>query len=150
MPDPVTDAALLRPILGRRLLAVTEARYWFDDKPVMGTDGLLHFWMHFEGAPAIMAHGCGELLKLTEEKLYSSYDMQEHGSGCRRAPVALRSDRAAGREPGGRMGLPTRADPGRTPPVPVAYQLAEQPCAHRRRAVTSDAGAFRGRGLVMD
>ncbi|MBM7494083.1 hypothetical protein JOD64_005305 [Micromonospora luteifusca] len=79
MPDPVTDAALLRPLLGRRLLAVTEARYWFDDKPVMGTDGLLHFWLHFEGAPAIMAHGCGELLKLTEEKLYSSYDMQEYG-----------------------------------------------------------------------
>ncbi|WP_225852079.1 hypothetical protein OG989_10275 [Micromonospora sp. NBC_01740] len=79
MPDPVTVAAPLRPLLGRRLLAVTEARHWFDDKPATGTDGLLHFWLHFEGAPAIMAHGCGELLKLTEEDPYSSYDMQEYG-----------------------------------------------------------------------
>lgn len=44
-----------------------------------GTAGLLHFWLHFEGMPAIMAHGCGDLLKLTEEEPYSSYDMQEYG-----------------------------------------------------------------------
>ncbi|MEU6072952.1 hypothetical protein [Micromonospora sp. NPDC047074] len=44
-----------------------------------GTAGLLVFWLHFEGAPVIMAHGCGELLKLTEEMPYSSYDMQECG-----------------------------------------------------------------------
>ncbi|MFG2099323.1 hypothetical protein ACGFJ5_01850 [Micromonospora echinaurantiaca] len=79
MPDPVAIAALLRPLLGRRLLAVTEARHWYDERPVTGTTGLLHFWLHFEGVPAIMAHGCGDLLKLTEEEPYSSYDMQENG-----------------------------------------------------------------------
>jgi hypothetical protein len=77
--DPVAIAALLRPLLGRRLLAVTEARHRYDERPVTGTAGLLHFWLHFEGVPAIMAHGCGELLKLTEEEPYSSYDMQEYG-----------------------------------------------------------------------
>ncbi|GAB2930247.1 hypothetical protein GCM10027280_17310 [Micromonospora polyrhachis] len=79
MSDPVTVAALLRPLLGRRLLAATEARHWFDERPVTGISGLLHFWLHFEGMPAIMAHGCGELLMLTEEEPYPSYDMQEHG-----------------------------------------------------------------------
>ncbi|GAB3155107.1 hypothetical protein GCM10027290_50800 [Micromonospora sonneratiae] len=79
MSDPVTTAALLRPLPGRRLLAVTEARHWFDERPVPGIPGLLHFWLHFEGAPAIMAHGCGELLMLTEEEPYPSYDMQEYG-----------------------------------------------------------------------
>ncbi len=58
---------------------MTEARYWYDEGPVAGTAGLLHFWLHFEGTPAIMAHGCGNLLKLTQEEPYSSYDMQEYG-----------------------------------------------------------------------
>ncbi|MGC4859582.1 hypothetical protein [Micromonospora sp. DT68] len=79
MPDAETVAVLLRPLLGRRLRAVTEARHWYDEGPVTGTAGLLHFWLHFEGMPAIMAHGCGDLLKLTEEEPYSSYDMQEYG-----------------------------------------------------------------------
>ncbi|WP_231933484.1 hypothetical protein [Micromonospora coxensis] len=79
MSDPMTVGALLRPLLGRRLLAVTEARHWFGEQPVTGIDALLHLWLHFEKAPAIMAHGCGELLKLTEEEPYSSYDMQEGG-----------------------------------------------------------------------
>lgn len=79
VPNPATVSALLRPLLGRRLLAVTEARYWLDGRPVAGTDGLLHFWLHFEGMPAVMAHGCGDLLKFTEEEPYTSYDMQEAG-----------------------------------------------------------------------
>ncbi|MEU1607192.1 hypothetical protein [Micromonospora matsumotoense] len=58
---------------------MTEARHWYDERPVAGNCGLLQFWLHFEGMPAIMAHGCGDLLKLTDEEPYSSYDMQEHG-----------------------------------------------------------------------
>ncbi|GAB3816556.1 hypothetical protein GCM10027605_65790 [Micromonospora zhanjiangensis] len=61
------------------MLAVTEARYWYDDRPETGNSGLIHFWLHFEEMPAIMAHGCGDLLKLTEEEPYPSYDMQEEG-----------------------------------------------------------------------
>ncbi|MBO4206387.1 hypothetical protein [Micromonospora echinofusca] len=80
MEEPATVAALLRPLLGRRLLAVTEARSCPDGGPLAGIEGLVHFWLHFEGSPPVMAHGCGERLDLEFEAPYPSYDMQEYGS----------------------------------------------------------------------
>lgn len=59
---------------------MTEARSWVDDGPVTGTEGLVHFWLHFEGQSPVMAHGCGERLDLAVEEPYPSYDMQEFGS----------------------------------------------------------------------
>jgi hypothetical protein len=42
-------------------------------------DSLVHFWLHFDGAPPLMAHGCGEDLRLSSTELYAGYDMQEYG-----------------------------------------------------------------------
>lgn len=43
------------------------------------SQSLLHFWLHFEGASALMAHRHGEDLILKLAEPYASYDMQEYG-----------------------------------------------------------------------
>jgi hypothetical protein len=66
-------------LLGRRLAAVTEARSWFAGKRGSDADSLIHFWLHFDGAPPLMAHACGEHLLLEFKEPYADYDMQEYG-----------------------------------------------------------------------
>jgi len=77
--DLVAAADLVCDLVGRRLLAVTEARYWYEGRRDEGAASLLHFWLHFEDMPALMAHGCGEHLSLEFVDPYPSYDMQECG-----------------------------------------------------------------------
>jgi hypothetical protein len=91
--DFPTAADLLRPLIGRQLVGATEARHWHDGKRDSDAS-LLHFWLHFKGAPAVMAHVHGEQLMLTQEEPYVSYDMQEHGKT--RVGPAQPPDRLAG------------------------------------------------------
>ncbi|SBT50535.1 hypothetical protein [Micromonospora auratinigra] len=79
MDDPLAVAGLVRDLIGRRLLAVTEARYWYEGQRGGDAASLLDFWLHFEGRPTLMAHGCGEHLRLELTDPYPSYDMQEDG-----------------------------------------------------------------------
>ncbi|MFI7661183.1 hypothetical protein ACIBTW_20125 [Micromonospora parva] len=94
MNDPVAAAELVRDLIGRRLLAVTEARYWYEGQRSDDAASLLDFWLHFEGKPALMAHGCGEHLRLELVGPYPSYKMQECGEtqvGPSREPDLLAS-----------------------------------------------------------
>nr|WP_205863663.1 hypothetical protein [Planosporangium mesophilum] len=61
------------------MLAVTEARHWYEGERGGGAASLIHFWLHFEGKPFLMAHGTGDYLRLEFSEPYASYDMQEHG-----------------------------------------------------------------------
>ena len=79
MNDPGAAAELLRDLIGQRLLAVTEARFWFEGQRDDDAASLLDFWLHFEGKPTLMAHGCGEDLSLELVGPYPSYEMQECG-----------------------------------------------------------------------
>jgi hypothetical protein len=90
--DRAATAVLLRDLLGRRLLAVTEARCWFEGRRDDDLTGLVHFWLHFQDRPPLMAHGTGEHLFLEFEEPYASYDMQEAGEtrvGPMQAPDLL-------------------------------------------------------------
>ncbi|WP_089006665.1 hypothetical protein [Micromonospora viridifaciens] len=94
MNDPVVAAELVRDLIGRRLLAVSEARYWYEGQRDDDAASLLDFWLHFEGKPALMAHGCGEHLSLELVDPYPSYEMQECGEtkvGPAREPDLLAS-----------------------------------------------------------
>jgi hypothetical protein len=77
--DRVATAAMIRDLLGRRLIAVTEARHWFAGERSSDEDSLGHFWLHFDGARPLMAHACGEHLLLKFSEPYAAYDMQEYG-----------------------------------------------------------------------
>jgi hypothetical protein len=66
-------------VLGRRLLAVTEARHWYDGKRDTDPRSLLQFWLHFESTATLMMHGHGDQLLLAVEQPYASYDMQQSG-----------------------------------------------------------------------
>lgn len=79
MNDPGAAAELLRDLIGQRLLAVTEARFWFEGQRDDDAASLLDFWLHFEGKPTLMAHGCGEDLSLEFVGPYPSYEMQKCG-----------------------------------------------------------------------
>lgn len=70
---------MIQLLLGRRLSAVTEARHWFAGERGGDADSLIHFWLHFDGAPPLMAHGCGEHVALEFSEPYAGYDMQESG-----------------------------------------------------------------------
>jgi hypothetical protein len=70
---------VIRGLLGRRLTAVTEARHRLEDERGSDADSLIHFRLHFDGAPPLMAHGCGEHLLLKFSEPYADYDMQEFG-----------------------------------------------------------------------
>ncbi|MET7397564.1 hypothetical protein ABZS66_29170 [Dactylosporangium sp. NPDC005572] len=79
MEQPPTVIGLLRRLVGRRLVGVTEARYWYEGRRDGDAASLLHCWLHFAGLPPVMAHGCGEHLLLEFAEPYASYDMQEYG-----------------------------------------------------------------------
>jgi hypothetical protein len=90
--DPVATAALVRDLLERQLLGVTEARHWYEGKRDDGAASLIHFWLHFQGKSPLMAHGTGEHLLLEFREPYASYDMLEHGEmrvGPAQAPDLL-------------------------------------------------------------
>ncbi|WP_238015602.1 hypothetical protein KZZ52_55575 [Dactylosporangium sp. AC04546] len=70
---------LLRRVIGRRLDAVTEARHWYAGRRDGDAESLVHFWLHFEGVPPVMAHSTGEHLLLEFAEPYASYDMREYG-----------------------------------------------------------------------
>lgn len=70
---------LIEQVIGRHLVAVTEARHWFEGQRDGDVASLVHFWLHFQGVPPLMAHGYGELLGLEFSEPYASYDMGEHG-----------------------------------------------------------------------
>jgi hypothetical protein len=70
---------VIRGLLGRRLAAVTEARSWFAGERGGDPESLVHFWLHFDGAPPLMAHACGEHLLLEFSEPYPGYDMQQYG-----------------------------------------------------------------------
>jgi len=77
--DREAAASLLRSMLGRRLLAVTEARHWYQGRRDSDSRSLLHIWLHFERSSALMAHGRGEQLVLKLAEPYASYDIHEYG-----------------------------------------------------------------------
>ncbi|MEV0127381.1 hypothetical protein AB0H83_02785 [Dactylosporangium sp. NPDC050688] len=70
---------VLRRVIGRRLVAVTEARHWYRGRRDGDAESLLHLWLHFADVPPVKAHGCGEDLLLEFAEPYASYDMQEYG-----------------------------------------------------------------------
>lgn len=70
---------LIEQVIGRNLVAVTEARHWHEGQRDGDVESLVHFWLHFQGVPPLMAHGSGELLGLEFSEPYASYDMGEHG-----------------------------------------------------------------------
>jgi hypothetical protein len=79
MPDLAVFADLLKPLIGRTLIEVTEARHWYGGTREGDSESLLHFWLHFADVPPLMAHACGDVLQLCYEDPYPSYDMQEYG-----------------------------------------------------------------------
>ncbi|MGN9915848.1 hypothetical protein [Micromonospora palomenae] len=79
MNDPVARAELVRGLIGRTLLAVNEARYWYEGQRDDDAASLLDFWLHFEGKPALMAHGCGEHLSLELVDPCPCHEMQDCG-----------------------------------------------------------------------
>ncbi|MFC8615341.1 hypothetical protein ACFT9M_02810 [Micromonospora purpureochromogenes] len=94
MNDPVAASEFVRDVIGWRLLAVSEARYWHEGQRDDDAASLLDFWLHFEGKPALMVHGCGEHLSLELVAPYPSYEMQECGEtrvGPAREPDLLAS-----------------------------------------------------------
>ncbi|WP_027659634.1 hypothetical protein [Salinispora fenicalii] len=70
---------LIEQVIGRNLVAVTEARHWHEGQRDGDVESLVHFWLHFQGVPPLMAHGSGELLRLEFSEPYAAYDMGEHG-----------------------------------------------------------------------
>ncbi|MGW4679128.1 hypothetical protein ACWEOS_11770 [Micromonospora taraxaci] len=79
MDEFVEAIELLQPVIGRDLVAVTEARHWFGGRRGGDAESLLHFWLHFQGMPPLMAHGSGELLLLEFSEPYAAYDMGDDG-----------------------------------------------------------------------
>ncbi|MEV7228652.1 MULTISPECIES: hypothetical protein [Polymorphospora] len=79
MGEPVGAVELMHRVIGRDLVAVTEARHWHDGRRGGDAESLLHFWLHFQEVPPLMAHGCGELLLLEFSAPYAAYDMGEYG-----------------------------------------------------------------------
>ncbi|WP_412542586.1 hypothetical protein R8Z50_08865 [Longispora sp. K20-0274] len=87
-------SAKLRALIGRRLLDVVEARYWFKGRRGPDSESLLHAWFQFEDLQSLMVHGCGERLELSIGEPYGSYDMAEYGEtrvAPARAPDLLAS-----------------------------------------------------------
>ena len=92
MSDRNATAAALRRVIGRELISVAEARYWYKGERGSDPDSLVHLWLHFAGVPPLMLHGHGEEVSLTFEEPYAPYDMQEHGEvrvGPAQAPDML-------------------------------------------------------------
>ncbi len=76
--DPGMVASWLGSMVGRRLKAVTEARYWCEGRREPDAESLLHAWLYFENAIPVGLHGRGDQLLLTKKNPYRSYDMDEY------------------------------------------------------------------------
>ncbi|WP_406071143.1 hypothetical protein [Micromonospora sp. NBC_01638] len=90
--DPVMVASWLKSMVGRRLEAVTEARYWCEGRREPDAESLLHAWLFFEYAMPVGLHGRGDQLLLAKENPYRSYEMDESGEtrvGPARRPDVL-------------------------------------------------------------
>jgi hypothetical protein len=72
---------ILLQLLGRTLVAVTEARHWRDGNRGDGDQALIDFWFYFEGRPAV--HVCGDdsgsRLLLSFDEPYPSYELGQYG-----------------------------------------------------------------------
>lgn len=77
--DPGMVASWLKSMVGRRLEAVTEARYWCEGRREPDAESLLHAWLFFGNAMPVGLHGRGDQLLLAKENPYRSYDMDEYG-----------------------------------------------------------------------
>lgn len=77
--DPGMVALWLGSMVGRRLEAVTEARYWCEGRRESDAESLLHAWLFFESAMPVALHGRGDQLLIAKENPYRSYDMDEYG-----------------------------------------------------------------------
>ncbi|HEX5596375.1 MAG TPA: hypothetical protein VFX61_10210 [Micromonosporaceae bacterium] len=94
MGNRAEAAAVLRCVIGRECIAVTEARYWYGGRREGDAESLLHCWLHFQDTRPLMVHGSGERLFLKFGEPYPPYDMGEHGEtrvGPARAPDLLAS-----------------------------------------------------------
>ncbi|MET8283091.1 hypothetical protein [Micromonospora sp. NPDC005174] len=76
--DPEMVASWLKSMVGRRLDAVTEARYWCEGRRGPDAESLLHAWLFFADAMPVGLHGRGDELLLAKEYPYRSYDMDEY------------------------------------------------------------------------
>ncbi|MEU4555219.1 hypothetical protein [Micromonospora violae] len=89
--DPEMAASWLKSMVGRRLDAVTEARYWCAGRREPDAASLLHAWLYFESAMPVGLHGRSDELLLAKEDPYRSY-VDEHGEtrvGPARRPDVL-------------------------------------------------------------
>lgn len=77
--EPDMVAAWARDRIGLRLVAVTEARHWFDGERDTDTGSLVHAWLHFDRRPPTKVHGHGDDLLLHTADPYTGYDMREYG-----------------------------------------------------------------------
>ncbi|WP_327042823.1 hypothetical protein OG400_12440 [Micromonospora ureilytica] len=85
-------ASWLGSMVGRRLEAVTEARYWCEGRREPDAESLLHAWLFFESAMPVGLHGRGDQLLLAKENPYRSYNTDEYAEtrvGPARRPDVL-------------------------------------------------------------
>ncbi|HEX5598975.1 MAG TPA: hypothetical protein VFX61_23615 [Micromonosporaceae bacterium] len=83
-------ARWLRDRIGLRVVAVTEARHWYNDRRGDDASSLLHAWLHFEERPPVRLHGCGDEFLLSAGEPYPPYGMA--GSGTVRVGPATSPD----------------------------------------------------------
>ncbi|GAA2628601.1 hypothetical protein [Paractinoplanes durhamensis] len=77
--DPEMVAAWLAHVAGRRLEAVTEARFWHQGRRAPDAESLLHAWLFFEYLMPVRLHGRGDQLLLDHQDPHSSYAMDNDG-----------------------------------------------------------------------
>ncbi len=66
-------------MVGRDIVAVTEARHWYDDTRGGDEESLIHFWLHSRGNAPLEVHGRGDDIFLEFSEPYAGYDMGEFG-----------------------------------------------------------------------
>ncbi|CCH19859.1 hypothetical protein [Micromonospora lupini] len=89
---PAMVASWLESMVGRRLDAVMEARYWCEGRRDPDAESLLHAWLLVENAIPVGLHGRGDELLLAKESPYRSYEMDRCGEargGPARRPDVL-------------------------------------------------------------
>jgi hypothetical protein len=86
--EPEVVAAWLRDRIGLRLVAVTEARYWFRGQRDRDAASLVHAWLHFDHRPPTRLHGRGDDLLLSTGDPYPDQGMDEAGD-IRVGPAAV-------------------------------------------------------------
>ncbi|MBB4956608.1 hypothetical protein [Micromonospora polyrhachis] len=78
--DPRMVTSWLRDRIGRRLVEVTEARYWNNGERDPDTAAsLVHSWLHFDHRPPTQLHGCGDDVQLSIADPYLGYEMGQFG-----------------------------------------------------------------------